>query len=336
MSDTHIEKETILVTGGGGYIGSHVVRDLAEAGFHPLVLDNLSSGRREALLGGELVVGDVGDEALVGDLLRRHHIRCVLHFAAFIQVAESMADPLKYYRNNSINALRLIQTCLQNGVESFVFSSTAAVYGIPARIPVDESADLHPINPYGNSKLVTELALHDAAAAHPGFRYVALRYFNVAGADCQARIGQNYATPTHLLTLALRAAQGRYPRLEIFGTDYPTVDGTAVRDYIHVDDLADAHLLALGFLRRATGSRVFNCGYGRGHSVAEVVAMVKKVTGVDFPVVMAGRRPGDPPALVADSSRIRAELGWRPRHDDLEAIVRTAWAWEQKIFRVAR
>jgi UDP-glucose 4-epimerase len=323
--------EPILVTGGAGYIGSHVVRDLGERGFRPIVLDNLSSGKPEAVLCGELVRGDVADAGLVGSLLRRHAIRSVMHFAAFIQVGESVAQPLKYYENNSFHCLSLIRSCLENGVENFIFSSTAAVYGMPEKVPVDETAPLQPINPYGGSKLVSEMLLHDTAAAHPGFRYVALRYFNAAGADRQARIGQDYRQPTHLLTLALKTALGQYPRLEVFGTDYPTPDGTAIRDYIHVDDLADAHLKALEFLQSEKRSRVFNCGYGIGHSVLDVVAAAKRVTGIDFPVTLAARRPGDPAALIAEAGRIRSELGWTPEIPALDEIVASAWNWEKKL-----
>jgi len=323
--------EPILVTGGAGYIGSHVVRDLGENGFFPVVLDNLSSGKPEAVLAGELVRGDVADAGLVGSLLRRHAIRSVMHFAAFIQVGESVRLPLNYYENNSFNCLRLLKACLENGVENFIFSSTAAVYGMPEAVPVDEKAPLLPINPYGSSKLVSEMLLRDTAAASPGFRYVALRYFNAAGADRQARLGQDYRQPTHLLTLALKTALGQYPRLDVFGTDYPTPDGTAIRDYIHVDDLAGAHLLALKHLKGGGASRVFNCGYGIGHSVLDVVAAAKRVTGVDFPVVHADRRPGDPAALVADAGAIRRELGWAPNVPRLDEIVASAWNWEKKL-----
>jgi len=323
--------EPVLVTGGAGYIGSHVVRDLGARGYRPIVLDNLSSGKPGAVLAGELVRGDAADTELVGSLLRRHAIRSVMHFAAYIQVGESVEQPLKYYENNSCNCLRLLKACLENGVENFIFSSTAAVYGMPKKVPVNEKAPLLPINPYGSSKLVSEMLLRDTAAANPGFRYVALRYFNAAGADRQARIGQDYRQPTHLLTRALKTALGQFPCLEIFGTDYPTPDGTAIRDYIHVDDLAGAHMQALEFLKSEKKSRVFNCGYGIGHSVLDVVAAAKRITGVDFPVAPAGRRPGDPAALVADAKRIRSELGWAPEVPHLDEIVASAWNWENKL-----
>ncbi|MBN2345048.1 MAG: UDP-glucose 4-epimerase GalE [Candidatus Aminicenantes bacterium] len=323
--------EPILVTGGAGYIGSHVVRDLGEKGFLPIVLDNLSSGKPEAVLYGEFIHGDVGDGALVGSLLRRHSIRSVMHFAAFIQVEESVRDPLKYYENNSFRCLRLLQACLENGVENFIFSSTAAVYGIPEKVPVDERAPLLPINPYGRSKRIGEMMLADVAAAAPGFRYVALRYFNAAGADRQARLGQDYPRPTHLMTLALKTALGRFQRLEVFGTDYPTADGTAVRDYIHVDDLSSAHMLALEYLGRGGESRAYNCGYGVGYSVRDVVAAAKRVSGIDFPVVDAPRRPGDPAALVADAGAIRRDLGWAAKAPPLDEIVASAWNWERKL-----
>jgi UDP-glucose 4-epimerase len=323
--------EHILVTGGAGYIGSHVVRDLGERGYRPLVLDNLSSGHPEAVLSGELIRGDVADSEQVGSLLRKFAIRSVMHFAAFIQVGESVSQPLKYYENNSFNCLRLIRSCLENGVENFIFSSTAAVYGMPEKVPVDETAPLLPINPYGGSKLVSEMLLRDAAAANPAFHYVALRYFNAAGADRQTRIGQDYRQPTHLLTRALKTALGQFPKLEVFGTDYPTPDGTAIRDYIHVDDLAGAHLLALEFLKTKKQSRAFNCGYGIGHSVLDVVAAAKRVTGIDFPVVHAGRRAGDPAALIADAGLIRRELGWKPDVPRLDDIVASAWNWEKNL-----
>jgi UDP-glucose 4-epimerase len=246
-------------------------------------------------------------------------------------VEESVSQPLKYYENNSINTFNLIQTCIKTGIENFVFSSTAAVYGIPEKIPVAETAPMIPINPYGKSKVVTEMLLNDVTAAYPDFNYIALRYFNVAGADSQARIGQNYKKPTHLMTLALRAALGEYPQLKVFGTDYDTRDGTTIRDYIHIDDLSSAHLLALDYLKKEKKSRVFNCGYGTGSTVSEVVKVTKAVTGIDFAVVPSDRRAGDPPALVADSGLIQAELGWKPQFNDLHYIIKTAWEWEKKL-----
>jgi len=332
MNDNKIASgEPILVTGGAGYIGSHVVRDLGEHGYRPVVFDNLSSGRAEAVLYGELVRADIADTELLGSVIRRHGIKSVMHFAAYIVVNESVAQPLKYYENNSFNCLRLLKCCLENGVENFIFSSSAAVYGMPGKVPVNELAPLLPINPYGGSKLVSEMLLRDAAAADPRFRYVALRYFNAAGADRQARIGQDYRQPTHLMTLALKTALGQFPRLEVFGTDYPTPDGTAIRDYIHVDDLAGAHLLALEFLKDGRTSSAFNCGYGIGHSVLDVVAAAKRVSGIDFKVVHAARRLGDPAALVADAGAIRRELGWAPKVPHLDDIVASAWAWEKKL-----
>jgi UDP-glucose 4-epimerase len=253
-----------------------------------------------------------------------------MHFAASIVVPESIRNPLKYYRNNTVHALNLIEACVELKVPNFVFSSTAAVYGIPMTSQVDETAPLMPINPYGNSKMMVERMLLDAAAAHPGFRYVSLRYFNVAGADGTCRIGQAYKEPTHLITRALKTAKGEFPMLEIFGTDYPTPDGTCIRDYIHVDDLADAHAMALEYLAKSDTSDILNCGYGHGYSVREVVSAAKKVTGIDFRVSETGRREGDPPALIAKNGKIRQLLGWNPRFDDLEYIIRTAWDWERK------
>ena len=325
-----MEKENILVTGGAGYIGSHIVRDLGNAGFHPVVIDNLSMGNRDSVLYGDFFEGDVADDGLISRLIIDYRIKSVIHFAAFIQVEESVSDPLKYYYNNAVKSFKLIRNCVKSGIENFVFSSTAAVYGMPKVIPAPESSPLNPINPYGNSKLFTEMVLKDTAGAVKNFNYIALRYFNVAGSDKEVRIGQNYKKPTHLITLALRAALGDYPSLKVFGTDYDTADGTAVRDYIHVDDLSRAHLLSLGFLKERKESRVLNCGYGKGSSVREVVEAVKKVTGVDFKVENAPRRAGDAPELTADSSRIREELKWVPESDDLELIIKNAWDWERK------
>ncbi len=320
----------ILITGGAGYIGSHVVKALAEQGHELLIYDNLSTGNRNAVLAGDFVLGDLADAARLRKTIRAFQPRVVVHFAASIVVSESVRDPLKYYRNNTANALNLIEACIDEKVPDFLFSSTAAVYGIPEKGQVDEQSVLRPINPYGSAKMMVEQILHDTAAAHHSFRYVSLRYFNVAGADEQCRIGQSYKESTHLITRALKTAKGEFPLLEIFGADYPTPDGTCVRDYIHVDDLAAAHLAALEHLSRSNTSGVFNCGYGHGYSVREVVAAAKKVTGVDFPVKESGRREGDPPSLIARSEKIRSVLGWTPRHDDLEYIIRTAWAWEKQ------
>jgi UDP-glucose 4-epimerase len=320
----------VLVTGGAGYIGSHMVRTLGEQGHDVVVYDNLSTGFRESLLHGRLVVADLADTASLDDLFGKEKIDAVAHFAAHIVVDESVREPIKYYRNNFVNALNLIETCVRHGVNQFIFSSTAAVYGIPSRVPASEDAPLLPINPYGASKRMVEQALQDVSNA-TGFRYVALRYFNVAGADPLSRIGQKYKDATHLITVSLRAALGIRKELNIFGADYDTPDGTCIRDYIHVDDLIDAHVLALEYLSRKGESRVFNCGYGHGYSVREVVEKVKKVTGRDFAVREVARREGDPPSLVADSSRIKKALGWKPKHDDLEYIIKTAWDWEQKL-----
>jgi UDP-glucose 4-epimerase len=325
--------ENILVTGGAGYIGSHIVRDLGQKGFNPIVYDNLSTGNRENVLCGEFILGDLKDTDLLEETIKKYNIKSVIHFAASIVVEESVSQPLKYYENNSVNTFKLVQSCIKTGIENFVFSSTAAVYGIPETIPVVETAPMIPINPYGKSKVVTEMLLKDVAAAYAGFNYIALRYFNVAGADSQARIGQNYKKPTHLMTLALRAALGDYPQLKVFGSDYDTRDGTAIRDYIHIDDLSNAHLLALDYLKAERQSRIFNCGYGTGSTVSEVVKVTKEVTGIDFPVVPSDRRAGDPPALVADSRLIQAELGWKPQFNDLHYIIKTAWEWEKELKR---
>lgn len=324
-------KKNILVTGGAGYIGSHIVRDLGEQGYHPVVFDNLSTGNREAVLYGSFVEGDLGDRSHLEAVIRDFNIKDVIHFAAFIVVEESVSNPLRYYKNNFINSHNLITTCLENQVENLVFSSTAAVYGIPEKLPIPENTPLDPINPYGTSKMFTELLLRDVALANDTFNYVALRYFNVAGADPQSRIGQNYKKPTHLITLALKTALGKYPLLKIFGTDYDTPDGTAIRDYIHIDDLSNAHLLALEYLRERRKSAIFNCGYGKGYSVREVIQGVKDVTKIDFKVSQAERRKGDPPALIADSKKIMETLNWKPRFNDLRYILKTAWEWEKKL-----
>lgn len=326
----------ILVTGGAGYIGSHVVLALGEAGYQVLTYDNLSTGNREAVLHGELVVGDLADRPLLQATLERFRPDAVMHFAASIEVGESVANPLKYYRNNSVNALNLLESMRSAGIGRMIFSSTAAVYGNPSVVPVSEDARLLPINPYGAAKLVTERMLADLSVADPEFRYASLRYFNVAGADPLGRLGQDYVNPTHLITRALKTALGAFPKLQVFGTDYPTRDGTCIRDYIHVSDLARAHLDALDYLLKGGASTVCNCGYGRGFTVREVVAAARAITGIDFAIEETVRREGDPAELVAASDRIRGQLGWQPRHDDLEFILRTAWAWELKLAKKAQ
>ena len=320
----------ILVTGGAGYIGSHAVKALGKAGHEICVFDNLSTGHEWAVLSGRLVRGDLEDRAAIDRALRDFRPEAVMHFAAYIQVEESVREPLKYYRNNVANTLNLLDAMRENGVGYFIYSSTAAVYGIPEHIPVRETAPLMPINPYGMTKVMIEKVLGDLAAA-TDFRYAALRYFNVAGADSGGELGQAYREATHLITRALKTAHGEFARLSIYGTDYPTPDGTCIRDYIHVDDLAEAHVQALDHLFKTGQSDVMNCGYGSGYSVREVVETAKKVTGIDFPVEETGRRAGDPPALVADSTKLMRATGWKPKYNDLEYIIRTAWEWEKKL-----
>jgi UDP-glucose 4-epimerase len=322
---------TVLVTGGAGYIGSHMVLELLEAGEKVVVLDNLSTGRRSAVPPGvELVVGDFGDEALVKDLLVRHNVDAIIHFAAKIVVPASVADPLGYYLNNTASARSLLACAVALKVKHFIFSSTAAVYGEPERNPVSEAESLKPVSPYGRSKLMVEWMLEDTSHAHD-LRYVVLRYFNVAGADPQGRTGQSFPNATHLIKVAVQAALGMREGMEVFGTDYPTPDGSCLRDYIQVSDLARAHLAALQHLRKGGENLTANCGYARGYSVLEVVETVKRVSGVDFEVKISGRRPGDPAAIVAANEKIRTVLGWKPIHDNLEDIVRQALAWEKKL-----
>lgn len=320
----------IFVTGGAGYIGSHCVKALGDAGCDVLVYDNLSSGHEWAVLSGKLVKGDLADTDLLQETLSNFRPDAVIHFAAYIQVEESVRRPLKYYRNNVINSLNLLEAMKNAGVSRLIYSSTAAVYGIPSTIPADETSLLAPINPYGASKVTVERILRDLQASSDDFRYVALRYFNVAGAHPEGRIGQAYRESTHIITRALKTAKGEFPRLMIFGTDYPTPDGTCIRDYIHVCDLADAHVLSMEHILNGGDSAALNCGYGTGYSVREVVETAKKITGIDFPVVAADRRPGDPPALIADSARLRRLTGWTPRFNDLSFIIETAWSWEKK------
>jgi UDP-glucose 4-epimerase len=321
---------TILITGGAGYIGSHMVHALVDAGESVVVLDNLSTGFRWALPKTvPLIVGETGDQALVAALLAKHGVDAVIHFAASIVVPDSVADPLGYYRNNTVNSRALIETAIKAGVRHFIFSSTAAVYGNPLRIPIKEEDVTVPMSPYGSSKLMTETMLRDAGAAH-GLNYLILRYFNVAGADPLMRTGQSTKGATHLIKVAVETALGLRPMIEVFGTDYETADGTCIRDYIHVSDLVRAHSDALRHLRAGGASVTLNCGYGRGFSVLAVIETVKRISGVDFKVISSGRRPGDPAAIVADSARMRALLGWAPQFDDLDTIVDHALQWEHR------
>jgi UDP-glucose 4-epimerase len=327
-----LPKGTILVTGGAGYIGSHVVQQLAEAGERIVVLDNLGRGFRQAVTAGELIVGDVGDYDLVSRLLSSAEVDTVMHFAAHTIVPESVAQPLKYYANNTCATRSLLQACAENGVKQFVFSSTAAVYGMPENGYADEESPTRPINAYGTSKLMSEWMLRDLAAVSE-LRYVALRYFNVAGADPLGRIGQATQGATLLTKVACEVMVGKRPYVAVFGSDYPTPDGTGIRDYLHVVDLAAAHLSALAYLRSAGPSVTLNCGYGHGYSVREVLRMVESVGGKPLIVREEARRAGDPAYLVARAGRIRSELGWQPQFDDLEAIVASSLAFERKLLR---
>ena len=321
---------SILVTGGAGYIGSHVVLQLRGRGERVVVLDDLSRGFRQAVIDAPLVVGKVGDRAAVLELLRAHAVDTVMHFAAYTIVPESVSEPLKYYGNNTCSTRTLLECCIVAGVRHFVFSSSAAVYGIPAGGVAAEDSPTTPINPYGTSKLMSEWMLRDVASASE-LKYAALRYFNVAGSDPQCRVGQASPDATLLVKVACEAAVGKRPGVSIFGSDYATPDGTGVRDYIHVEDLATAHVDALQYLRGGGASTTLNVGYGHGYSVRQVLASVERVSGKRLNVHEQPRRAGDPPALVARAERIRAELGWQPRHDDLDAIVRTSLAWEKRL-----
>jgi UDP-glucose 4-epimerase len=322
---------TILVTGGAGYIGSHMVHALIDAGESVVVLDNLSTGFRFLIPSAvPFVVGSTGDRDLVAKTIETHRVDAVIHFAASIVVPDSIRDPLGYYRNNTMNTALLLDSAVAGGVRHFIFSSTAAVYGNPDSVPVREDAPTHSISPYGTSKLMSEIMLHDTARAHD-LHFVALRYFNVAGADPKGRTGQGTPNATHLIKVACEVALGRRATLDVFGTDYPTPDGTCIRDYIHVSDLVRAHSAALAHLRRGGGSATFNCGYGHGHSVLEVIEAVKRIAGRDFAVEVADRRAGDPVTLVADVSRIQGTLDWRPQFDDLDTIVGHAFSWERRL-----
>jgi len=323
-------KKSILVTGGAGYIGSHVVRQLGEAGENVVVLDNLSTGFAAAILYGKLVKGDTGDSALVAKVLKENNIDTVMHFAAHTVVPESVSNPLKYYWNNTCSTRNLLEQCHLHGVKHFIFSSTAAVYGVPESGCAIETTPTDPINPYGTSKLMTEWMLRDLAAASD-LRYIALRYFNVAGCDPQTRIGQATPNATLLLKVACETAIGKRPSISIFGTDYKTPDGTGIRDYIHVEDLADAHLKSLTYLRNGGKSDILNVGYGHGYSVREVLNMVEKVNGAKLNIKQEPRRAGDPPALIANSDKIKSLFNWQPKYNNLEFIVKSALDWEKKL-----
>jgi UDP-glucose 4-epimerase len=322
---------SILVTGGAGYIGSHMVLALLDAGENVVVVDNLSTGFRWAVAEAvTLVIGDVADQALIEEVIDRHKVEAIIHFAGSIVVPDSMVDPLGYYMNNTVKSRSLIETAVVKGVKHFIFSSTAAVYGMPAVNPVSEDAPLNPISPYGASKLMTEWMLRDAARAHE-MSYIALRYFNVAGADPKGRAGQSTHRATHLIKVACQTALGMRHHMDVYGRDYDTPDGTCLRDYIHVTDLAHAHLQGLSHLRAGGNSGIFNCGYGHGTSVLEVIAAVERVAGHKIDVREAARRPGDPAALVASADRIRQLLDWYPSHDNLDEIVGSALAWERTL-----
>ncbi len=327
IKDGNVTK--VLITGGAGYIGSHVVKALGEKGFTVLVYDNLSKGHKDAVLYGEMVVGDLSDTKLLDHTIEEFRPDAVMHFAAFIEVGESVIDPIKYYHNNVANTLNLMKALARSRVDKVIFSSSAAVYGSPEKVPIPEEESIKPINPYGRSKAFIEKILNDMSTASQ-FRSISLRYFNAAGADPAGRIGERHLPESHLIPLILKVAKGQGDTVKIYGSDYPTPDGTCVRDYIHVEDLADAHVSCLIYLLGGGRSDVYNCGYGHGYSVREVVEVAKKVTGMDFPVREVERRAGDPPVLVADSSKLKQKLGWQPKYDDLKFIIRTAWDWEKK------
>ena len=320
----------VLVTGGAGYIGSHTAKTLAREGFEPLVLDNLSTGHRSAVKWGPFVDGDIGDRDLLRRVFREHDVAAVVHFAASAYVGESVLDPRKYFRNNVANTLVLLDAMLDAGVDRIVFSSTCATYGVPDALPIAENQPQRPVNPYGESKLFVEHALRAYERAY-GLAWVALRYFNAAGADPEGELGEDHDPETHLIPVVIDAALGRRSWVELLGTDYATPDGTAIRDFVHVSDLADAHVRALRHLLNGGKAVALNLGTGAGHSVREVIAMVEAVSGRPVPVREVPRRPGDPPALLADASRARDLLGWRPRHAGLESIIPSAWAWRATV-----
>jgi UDP-glucose 4-epimerase len=319
----------ILVTGGAGYIGSHNVKALCSQGFDVVVLDNLSTGNAKSVKNAELVVGDLADRSFVDELMKKHNFDAVMHFAGSIKVPESVENPIKYYSNNTRNSLNLIEACKENNINNFIFSSTAATYGELGEDGVARETNITaPINPYGKSKLMTEWMLRDYADSNEDFNFVCLRYFNVCGASLDGEIGQAFPEPFHLINIACEAAVGKRSKMSIFGTDYETEDGTCIRDYIHVADLANAHVMALNYLLKGNKSDVFNCGYGHGYSVKQVVDTVKKVTKVDFTVEIGERRAGDPAVLVSNADKIKKTLNWKPKYDDLELIIKTAYEWE--------
>jgi UDP-glucose 4-epimerase len=320
----------ILVVGGAGYVGSHMVKRLRQNGYLPVVLDNLSQGRREAVGDAPLIVADLHDQGALDVIFQAYPIRAVMHFASFIQVGESVQQPARYYENNVSNTLALLETMVRHGVDQFIFSSTAAIFGDPQYVPIDELHPTLPINPYGKSKLMVEEMLEDFERAYK-LRSVCLRYFNAAGADPDNELGECHEPETHLIPLVLQAASGRRAAITIYGEDYPTPDGTCLRDYIHVQDLCDAHLLALQGLAQGGPSARYNLGNGSGYSIREVIAAAERVTGRSIPVLSGARRDGDPARLVADSTRARSALGWQPQFSDLDAIIAHAWAWEQKL-----
>ncbi|HEY3917506.1 MAG TPA: UDP-glucose 4-epimerase GalE [Stellaceae bacterium] len=326
--------KSILVTGGAGYIGAHACKALAKAGFEPVAYDNLVYGHREAVRWGPFVQGDIGDRALVAETIRRHGVAAVMHFAAFAYVGESVEQPEKYFHNNVVNTLAMLEAMRASSVKTIVFSSTCATYGLPETMPIREDTPQRPVNPYGETKLMIERALHWFGVAYE-LRHVALRYFNAAGADPDGEIGEDHQPETHLIPLILDAAAGRRAQINVYGTDYPTPDGSAIRDYIHVQDLADAHVRALRYLEDGGESCALNLGTGHGHSVRETIDAARRVTGRAIPSRDSARRPGDPPVLVADPSRARATLGWIPALGALDQIIGTAWAWHEKRFAAA-
>ena len=327
--------KTILVTGGAGYIGAHACKALAKAGYEPVAYDNLVYGHREAVRWGPLIEGDLADRMLLAETIQRHKVAAVMHFAAYAYVGESVEKPEKYFQNNVVNSFGLLETMLATGVKTIVFSSTCATYGLPETMPIREDTPQHPVNPYGETKLMIERALYWHGVAH-GLRNIALRYFNAAGADPAGEIGEAHDPETHLIPLILDAAAGRRAQIDVYGTDYPTPDGTAIRDYIHVQDLAEAHVLALRYLENGGASTALNLGTGEGHSVRDTIAAARRITGRAIPSRDTARRAGDPPVLVADASRARQVLGWVPALASLDRIIESAWAWHQRHHAAGR